>query len=493
MNEQLLNTFYGKHVVLSLRDYDTDEVIWDRGMYGDLVQKWKLHPETVVKLLNETGKPFFIGGKSVFKSGSYAGQGYFGRISWDGEEQIPPIPYLVSIYPAEPLEYQKSIIEEYKKILPFGIRSPEFEEKGIAEKKTVYIAGMPEAVKDNRARMLELGNLIREGGTEYRRAEYRLPIEQIRGLALNIKSKYKLPNIYLGGSQSPKSKHYPKRTSDIDLFSYFDTYEQLENYARTVGKDTMELLTFVPRAGLAGQEAFMGRKVMLSISFMDLKPENLGEYDDQILLDGGNLTDIAQKHRIAEKKTVYIAGMPEAVKDNRVRMLELGNLIREGGHAVTARPQKEPWQMTKEEFAKTAIPLPDRKDFVKAWLKDNEEIPELVKPGFNYIEQRNGSLLVFGNQGGQAIGIISFRQDAVEHIAVSDRYKNKGIATQLLEESKKYGVLRVIGAISPEVAGIVHRFAVKTAFMGGKPVPSHVLREYPDLMMKAEKQRWRRV
>lgn len=451
------------------------------------------------------------------------------------------------------------------------------------------------------------GNLLREGGTEYRHAEYRLPIEQIRGLALNIKSKYKLPNIYLGGSQSPKSKHYPKRTSDIDLFSYFDTYEQLENYARTVGKDTMELLTFVPRAGLAGQETFMGRKVMLSISFMDLKPENLGEYDDQILLDGGNLTDIAQNHRAAERKTVYIAGMPEAVKDNRARMQELGNMLREGGYEVTGRgkfeniyrgeggtsrkggsywspsaewakqftqtgrieevkkafiksddiytakelpyagnpdaidkavthaknkgfkavrlsegtnepqsvyifdltalksvsamagvmetltPTREPWQMTKGEFAKTAVALPDRKDFIKAWLKDNEDIPDLVKPGFNYIEQRNGSLLVFGNQGGHAIGIISMRKDVVEHIAVSDRYKDRGIATQLLEESRKYGVRRIIGAISPEVVRIVHRFTVKTAFMENKPVPQEVLREYPDLVMKAEKQKWRRV
>lgn len=192
-------------------------------------------------------------------------------------------------------------------------------------------------------------------------------------------------------------------------------------------------------------------------------------------------------------KTVYIAGMPEAVKDNRARMQELGNLIREGGFEITKRPGKEPWQMTKEEFAKTAIPLPDRKDFIKAWLKDNEEIPELVKPGFNYIEQRNGSLLVSGNQGGQAIGIISFRQDAVEHIAVSDRYKNKGIATQLLEESRKYGVRRITGAISPEVAGIAHRFTVRTAFLEGKPVPPHVLREYPDLVAKAEKQKWRKT
>ncbi len=94
-------------------------------------------------------------------------------------------------------------------------------------------------------------------------------------------------------------------------------------------------------------------------------------------------------------KTVYIAGMPEAMKDNRARMHELGNILREGGYGVTGRQEKEPWQMTKEEFAKTATPLPDRKDFIKAWLKDNENIPDLVKPGFNYIEQRNGSLLVW--------------------------------------------------------------------------------------------------
>jgi len=91
----------------------------------------------------------------------------------------------------------------------------------------------------------------------------------------------------------------------------------------------------------------------------------------------------------------------------------------------------------------------------------------------------------------QAIGIISMRKDVVEHIAVSDRYKDRGIATQLLEESREYGVRRIIGAISPEVAGIVHRFTVRTAFLEGKPVPQEVLREYPNLVMKAEKQKWR--
>ncbi len=48
-------------------------------------------------------------------------------------------------------------------------------------------------------------------------------------------------------------------------------------------------------------------------------------------------------------KTVYIAGMPEAVKDNRARMQELGNMLREGGFAVAGRPQKEPWQMTADK------------------------------------------------------------------------------------------------------------------------------------------------
>lgn len=192
-------------------------------------------------------------------------------------------------------------------------------------------------------------------------------------------------------------------------------------------------------------------------------------------------------------KTIYIAGMPEGVKENGTRMQELQSLLREGGYETTGREEKEPWQMTRDEFARTAMPLPDRKDFIKAWLKDNENIPDLVRPGFNLIEQRNGSLLVFGNQRGQAIGIISFRKDAVEHIAVSDRYKGRGIATQLLEESRKYGVRRVTGQVSPEAAGIVHRFMVKTAFLEGKPVPPYVLREYPDLVMKAEKQKWRRA
>lgn len=132
-----------------------------------------------------------------------------------------------------------------------------------------------------------------------RRMEYRLPLEELKQLALRIQQYYRLPNIYLGGSQSPKSHHYPERTSDIDLFSYFNTYEENEKYAKTVGKDVMELLTFVPKAGLAGETKYKGITVHLSISFCDLKPEKLGGEDDQVLLVGYGCRNSVQTVREA--------------------------------------------------------------------------------------------------------------------------------------------------------------------------------------------------
>lgn len=193
------------------------------------------------------------------------------------------------------------------------------------------------------------------------------------------------------------------------------------------------------------------------------------------------------------KKTVYIAGRPEAVKENGTRIAELETVLREAGYAVTGRAAKEPWQMSKAEFLKTAVPLPDRKDFLKAWLKDNENIPNFVNPKINYIPMRGYASLVFGNEKGQAVGVVTFAKGAIQHIAVSDKYKNKGIATQLLEESRKYGVRSIAGPVSPEFASIAHRFAVKQAFLEGKPVPPGVLGEYPDLATKAEKEKWRRT
>ncbi|MDP2755469.1 MAG: hypothetical protein Q8P40_13910, partial [Nitrospirota bacterium] len=65
---------------------------------------------------------------------------------------------------------------------------------------------------------------------EERCIEYRLPLSKLKELALTIQSKYRLPNIYLGGSHSPKSSHYPKKDSDIDFTSYLWEYTEYVNY-----------------------------------------------------------------------------------------------------------------------------------------------------------------------------------------------------------------------------------------------------------------------
>lgn len=191
-------------------------------------------------------------------------------------------------------------------------------------------------------------------------------------------------------------------------------------------------------------------------------------------------------------KTVYVAGRPEAVKDNKERMETLDNLLRQAGYSTTGRPQKEPWKMTREEFKQTSKPLHQREDFMKAWLKDNEDIPNKISPGINHIFVSNGELLVYGNERGSAVGVVSIYRNEIHHIAVLDKYQNKGIATQLVRESRKYGVQGISGTVSPEFVGIAHKFLVETAFLEGKPVPRAVLREYPDLIGKAEKQKWRR-
>ena len=331
--------------------------------------------------------------------------------------------------------------------------------------KTVYIAGMPEAKKDNRARMQELGNLLREGGFEITGRQQKEPgqmtTEEFTKTDAEIKvGKFEI--IYRGeGGTSYKGGSY--WSPSAEWAKQFTQTGRIEEVKKAfIKSDDIYTAKELPYAG--DPDAI--DKAVAHAKNKGFKAVRLSE--------GTN-----------EPLSVYVFDLT-ALKS--VSAMAGGVMVME-----TLTPTREPWQMTRGEFAKTAVALPSRKDFIKAWLKDNEDIPDLVKPGFNYIEQRNGSLLVFGNQRGQAIGIISMHKDAVEHIAVSDRYKGKGIATQLLEESRKYGVRRIIEAISPEVVGIVHRFTVKTAFLEGKPVPQEVLREYPDLVVKSEKQRWRKV
>lgn len=303
-----------------------------------------------------------------------------------------------------------------------GILFVEMENK--AMNKTVYIAGLPEAAKENKARMEELGNMLREGGYEVTGRQGAEGIQQ--------KEPW----------QMTYSEFFPFAGSE---------YTSGERF----GIPTKNRVPVIPETGFGEKGATPEERVHRAVvrkALREKKPvpqEVLAEYPDLARIYG-----------------------------------------RTGNHLP---PVKEPWQMTKEEFKKTASPLKNREDFIKAWLRDNENIPNKVRQGINQIPQRDGALFVYGNEKGEPVGVVSFRKDAVDAIAVSDRYKNRGIATLLLEEARKYGVRRTEGLISPEFAGIAHRFAVKTAFLEGKPIPPAVLREYPDLMMKAEKQKWRRV
>lgn len=409
--------------------------------------------------------------------------------------------------------------------------------------KTVYIAGMPEAEKDNRVRMEELRGILREGGYQVTGRQEKEP-RQMTPKSCEMFNKLKNTSSHLQIGAIKVVRTYAKKSDIMGDVSWEieqrifgrDIRKSFPNSVVTAKylSGEIEGLKYEPpetsnikipivsleKSEYKGQDMrwyetktgeYRTDKTEIHYHYSSTPIKEFGKKQIAMVSKGRPYTDTGYAIIIPKGKKIEQFGTFETriELDDEIEIYQLkpgwskykevmrahGMPSVVGGDKVmeTLTPAKEPWQMTKAEFAKTAVPLPDRKDFIKAWLKDNEDIPDLVKPGFNYIEQRNGSLLVFGNQRGQAIGIISLRKDVVEHIAISDRYKGRGIATQLLEESRKYSVRRIIGAISPEAAGIAHRFMVKTAFMEGKPVPPEVLREYPDLMAKAEKQKWRRV
>ncbi len=291
-------------------------------------------------------------------------------------------------------------------------------ESNMNAEKTVYIAGRPEAVRENPESIKSIETLLHEQG--------------------------------YGTISRPQKEPWQMTYSE-----FFDIAGSEYTSGERFGIPTKNRVPVIPETGFGEKGATPEERVHRAVV----------------------------RKALREKKPV-----PQEI------LAEYPDLARIFGKTGNHLPRvKEPWQMTREEFKKTASPLQDREDFVKAWLKDNENIPNKVGQGINHIPQRDGALLVYGNEKGEPVSVLSFRKDAVDAIAVSDRYTGRGIATQLLEESRKYGVRRTEGLISPEFAGIAHRFAVKTAFLEGKPIPPEVLREYPDLMVKKEKQKWRQA
>lgn len=119
-------------------------------------------------------------------------------------------------------------------------------------------------------------------------------------------------------------------------------------------------------------------------------------------------------------------------------------------------------KMTFDEFKQKykILDLPDRKDFMKAWLRDNEDIPSNLEPGINIVPLYNSTYIIYGNKKRKPVGILSIHKNGVEHIVVDDKYSGKGIATQLLIEARKLGATDIIPPISTEFSRLAYRFVI---------------------------------
>jgi predicted GNAT family acetyltransferase/co-chaperonin GroES (HSP10) len=125
--------------------------------------------------------------------------------------------------------------------------------------------------------------------------------------------------------------------------------------------------------------------------------------------------------------------------------------------------------MTREEFISRAESLHDEKDFTKAWLRDNEDIPRDLKPNEtrSVSKPNNATLIVSADKNGKAVGVASVVRDGkgnayIEHIAVSPKARRQGIATSLIGEAKKqFGEVGFVGPYTPDAAGVVYDNLVK--------------------------------
>jgi len=64
----------------------------------------------------------------------------------------------------------------------------------------------------------------------------RLPQELLKQLAEEVKQDFKLPNVFLSGSQSPKYPKPPRKDSDIDFVSFPPDYRSRRTHYESVNK-----------------------------------------------------------------------------------------------------------------------------------------------------------------------------------------------------------------------------------------------------------------
>lgn len=153
--------------------------------------------------------------------------------------------------------------------------------------------------------------------------------------------------------------------------------------------------------------------------------------------------------------------------------------------------EKQPWEMTKEEYIYGT--KPQREGYSEGILS----LKGLGKPGIE-IEQRNikvgnrideGVDITYRNQDGLPIAIARLSKDTNGKLAVDDfgvRKKSgllRGRAVLAIgEEIEKLGANRPLDVMSPDAAKVYHHRLVQQALSEGKPVPPEVLKDYPDLV-----------
>lgn len=360
---------------------------------------------------------------------------------------------------------------------------------------TVYIAGRPEAEKDNKERMETLDNLLKINGYATTGRRETAPLLNMHvHLSERLIDKLSPKGYTQQAGTKPNGFWYSYGTEWIDELSASKNLK--DGYIYKVDINNLNILQIKTEFELSNFTREYGLN----------NPSNTftKTYIDWVRVarkyDGVEINLPIFPNYTNSPELLWLYGWDIASgcvwNLDRIKIELIGtlknNVIKIQDNA-TKLEQKEPWKMTREEFRQTAKPLHQREDFMKAWLKDNEDIPNKVSPGINHIFVSNGELLVYGNERGNAVGVVSIYKKAIHHIAVLDNYQNKGIATQLVRESRKYGARDISGDVSPEFVGIAHKFLVGTAFLEGKPVPPAVLREYPDLIAKADKQKWRRT
>jgi len=69
-----------------------------------------------------------------------------------------------------------------------------------------------------------------------RSPEFRLPLELLKRLAEEVKQEFKLPHVFLAGSQSPKYPTPPRKDSDIDFVAYPLDYRSRRTHYESVNR-----------------------------------------------------------------------------------------------------------------------------------------------------------------------------------------------------------------------------------------------------------------